>query len=196
MLNIIAPIVLPVVSNTTVSVNYEEGRLAYTTANELILGSDNGFNRSAFPFNNTEILTEIGTKTQRVFGLMIREQNIYDYYLSAIIPAGENVPLRLRDRPGGYAHDIRIPTNGSAVITLHVCKDSGDISPKGTFRILADSNTANQVVAMDEGYIVHVDLSIGDLTVENGESFFPIYCANLSVDTDISLLVKIVTVNN
>jgi hypothetical protein len=179
MLNLKSPLVLPQVSNSVIGPDYAEGRLAFTDANEVIIGSKNGFNRESFPYSHTEILTEIGTKTQRVFSLHNRRQTKTEFFITPRYESLGNTPqvVKVISKEGGYGYDLNIKKNTSVTLLISTWRSETNvpIEPPYELRILYGDTITYQRNGIG---IVEQQFVVGDEFVQDGEYYRPLLLIN------------------
>lgn len=107
----------------TFSAALDEGELGFTTDTaRLFVGyvpalTDQNYQRTVFPYQNLEILTENSPRNRELFGESVRDQDATDFFVATTLATGANNPITY---PTGVLNPtIMTDTNVSATFEYH-----------------------------------------------------------------------------
>jgi hypothetical protein len=181
--------------------------LAMTTdSGRLFIGHDPtvgnpNFNRTDFPFENVEVLTENSPRVAELFSQNVRDQDRNDFFYPTVIPASQTsyAPLTYLDYEGGVPTPAHFYGGSiSAAVDYHAFKaDVGGPLPvkQGTLRLMGTPTSA-QIQDND-----NFDLSSNQLqfqlsaqqTDTFGNDYFELQVRNLT-GVDITILIRRVSI--
>ena len=185
------------ISPPSFNASLDAGEIAFTNdSGRMFVGPDQSvgnpnFQRTTFPYQNIEILTEVSPANQNLFNQFISSQDRNSFFVPTIIPQGSsNVPLTY----AAYQGAVPVPTQFfgstiSATVEYHAFDTSTNPVQQGLVRVLGDQS-GTQIVATD---VVGSGLTftISDYDTTHG-------CYNLLVSntspTDVAIIVRIVSV--
>jgi hypothetical protein len=146
------------------------------------------FQRSVFPYQNVEVLTESSPKNQELFSGFIADQNENDFFVP--IGIGQGGPSDIQYQTGTTAtNPARLSgSNYSVVFEYHVFSAGGAAVQQGTLRIISGQATPNDdFFSASGGHDIQFNID-GPRTDSNG-TFYILQCNN-TTETDINLYLR------
>jgi hypothetical protein len=149
------------------------------------------FNRTVFPYQNVEVLTENSPRNGELFSQFVRDQDRNDFFVPTVIPASYSGALLYTEYDGGMA----IPTmlRGAAIsatIEYHAFQNDSPIK-QGIVRIFGDGNftqiSDTENLVKTGGSLI--DFSVNARNTDSEGYFFQINVVN-HTSTPITLLIR------
>jgi hypothetical protein len=143
---------------------------------------DVNYNRTRFPYQNIEILTEASPRTKELFSDFMKSQTENDFFVPTTIPVA-NAEITFPDYSGNEVPSRFYATNFSAVVEYH-CFILADNSPiqNGKLYIRASGGSAE---IFHEGVGSAVDFTIG----YNG-TYYYLMCDNGAENGDVKFFMR------
>ena len=189
------------------------GEFGYATdTSRLFIGCDPAigsanYQRTTFPYQNIEVLTEASPTNQTLFNQFVRDQNRISYFVPTILQANSTGPLTYSEYDGGLMNPTRLPGQTiSASLEYHSFSiTNGDGTFAGTYepvkagvlRILGSVSASN---ISDNDNVVGATVEASALTFsvstqqQDGDGYYFTVTATNNTATPIFIFLRRVLV--